>query len=200
MSFETTASVTTSRNLIFIVGPQAVGKMTVGHAICERTWYRLFLNHMSIELALNFFDFSDDGFRELSETIRQSVFKTVAESDAPGLVFTFVWAFDLDSEARYVERVAADWRCRTGGGFYVLELEASLEKRVARNRHPDRLAAKPSKRNVAASEANLRDFHERYQLNSGGTLPIDVPHVTIDNETLSADATAERFLALAGLT
>ena len=188
-----------TRNLIFVIGPPAVGKMTVGRAICERTGYRLFHNHMSIDLALHFFDFSDAGFRELSETIRTTVFKTVAESSVPGLVFTLVWAFDLESDTEYLQRIAADWRDRTAGGFHVLELESPLETRIERNRHPDRLTAKPCKRNIAGSEANLRDLHERHRLNSGGTLPIDVPHVVIDNEALGPDEVAERFLTQTGL-
>lgn len=186
-------------NLIFVVGPPAVGKMTVGREICAQTGYRLFHNHMSIELCLEFFEFGSAGMRELSETIRTTVFKTVAESDLPGLVFTFVWAFDLEPDRRFVERVARDWKERTGGGFYVLELHSSLERRLERNRHPDRLAAKPSKRNIERSEANLRDFHTRYRMYSEGQLPMDAPHILINNESLGPAQTARRFLELAGL-
>lgn len=42
--------------LLFLVGPSAVGKMSVGQAITERTGLRLFHNHISIELALRYFD------------------------------------------------------------------------------------------------------------------------------------------------
>jgi hypothetical protein len=40
--------------LLFVVGPPAVGKMSVGQAIAERTGLRLFHNHISIELAPSF--------------------------------------------------------------------------------------------------------------------------------------------------
>jgi ATP-dependent Lon protease len=43
--------------LLLIVGPPAVGKMSVGQAITERTGLRLFHNHISIELALRYFDY-----------------------------------------------------------------------------------------------------------------------------------------------
>jgi hypothetical protein len=36
--------------LVFVVGPPAVGKMSVGQAIAERTGLRLFHNHLAIEL------------------------------------------------------------------------------------------------------------------------------------------------------
>jgi 2-phosphoglycerate kinase len=51
--------------LVFIVGPPAVGKMTVGFALAERTGLRLFHNHQTIELALNFFEFGTPPFGRL---------------------------------------------------------------------------------------------------------------------------------------
>lgn len=37
-------------SLVIIFGPQAVGKMTVGHALEDITDLKLFHNHMTIEL------------------------------------------------------------------------------------------------------------------------------------------------------
>src|SRR5262245_15455903 len=90
--------------LLFIIGAPAVGKMTVGYEIARRTGMRLFHNHMSIEPVLRFFDYGTPPFARLVEGFRRSVFEEVAKSDLPGLVFTFVWAFDLPSEAATVER------------------------------------------------------------------------------------------------
>ena len=42
--------------LIIIFGPPAVGKMTVGYELAKITGLRLFHNHMTIDLVLNFFD------------------------------------------------------------------------------------------------------------------------------------------------
>jgi hypothetical protein len=42
---------------ILITGPQAVGKMTVGQELEKITGLKLFHNHMSIELVLNFFGY-----------------------------------------------------------------------------------------------------------------------------------------------
>ena len=41
---------------ILIIGPQAVGKMTVGQELAKMTGYKLFYNHMTIE-RLSFFYF-----------------------------------------------------------------------------------------------------------------------------------------------
>ncbi len=64
---------------IFIVGPPAVGKMTVGQALAKQTGYKLFYNHMSLELVNQFFDFGTPHFRDLGKTIRFEIFKEIAK-------------------------------------------------------------------------------------------------------------------------
>lgn len=51
--------------LVFIVGPPAVGKMTVGHELAKRTGLKLFHNHHTIDLALRFFPFGTPPFQRL---------------------------------------------------------------------------------------------------------------------------------------
>ncbi|AJH17331.1 Uncharacterized protein BWINRA5_03282 [Bacillus mycoides] len=43
---------------ILIFGPQAVGKMTVGHELEKITDLKLFHNHMTIDFVSSFFDYS----------------------------------------------------------------------------------------------------------------------------------------------
>lgn len=43
--------------LIIITGPQAVGKMTVGQELSRMTNFKLFHNHMSIDLVNHFFSY-----------------------------------------------------------------------------------------------------------------------------------------------
>ena len=43
---------------IMIVGPQAVGKMTVGQELSKITNLKLLHNHMTIELLTKIFDYS----------------------------------------------------------------------------------------------------------------------------------------------
>jgi ATP-dependent Lon protease len=43
--------------LLFVLGPPAVGKMTVGNAIAEITGLKLFHNHLTIEPVLRLFEF-----------------------------------------------------------------------------------------------------------------------------------------------
>ncbi len=185
--------------LVLVIGPPAAGKMTVGQEICKLTGLRLFHNHQSIDLALNYFDFGTPHFNELSDTIRDTVLRTVAASDLAGLVFTFVWAFDLAGDTAYVERIRDDWLERTGGRVTVLELQANAAERLIRNRHPDRLAAKPGKRDVDRSEKNLRHLDANHQLDSGGSLPLALPHLRVDNTRSSPADVAATFVDYIGL-
>jgi hypothetical protein len=128
--------------LLFVVGPPAVGKMSVGQAITERTGLRLFHNHIAIELALRYFDYGTPAFHRIDGAIRRLVLGEVAASDLPGLVFTFVWAFNLPEEQEYVDECGRPFRER-GARVLFVELEAAQAERLKRAAGGSRLAAKP---------------------------------------------------------
>ncbi len=176
--------------LVFIVGPPASGKMTVGQALAERTGLKLFHNHMSIELVRNFFDFGDKGFSALDQKIRWAIFEAVATSDLDGLIFTLVWAFDEVEDHKYVAEIAEIFS-QKGTDVYYVELVCSLDQRLFRNKQPSRLEAKASKRDVKRSEEVLLKQEKQYRMNS---LPgeIKLPnYLIIDNTHLSAEAVAQ---------
>jgi hypothetical protein len=180
--------------LIFIVGPPAVGKMTVGHELARRTGFKLFHNHHTIELVLNFFPYGSPPFRRLVTEFRRRVLEELVGSDVPGVIFTYVWAFDDPSDDANVERFATIFSSRGGRVVYV-ELEASEAERIRRNETEFRLTEKPSKRDVVQSRVRLFDFDRRYQLNSKGRFADRSDFLHIENTSLSADAAAERIIA-----
>ena len=94
-----------SKTLVIILGPHAVGKMTVGQELTKITDLRLFHNHMSIELARKLFAHSEKEWSVLNETIRKTVFELFAKGDFPGLIFTYMCAFDMQSEFDYLQNV-----------------------------------------------------------------------------------------------
>lgn len=175
--------------VLFVVGPSAVGKMSVGQAIAERTGMRLFHNHLSIELALRYFEYGTPAFDRISGSIRRQVVEEVAASDLPGLVFTYVWAFDHPEDGEVVEEYARPFRER-GGRVLFLELEASQAERLRRNEGTSRLAEKPSKRDLEASRRRLLAMDTDYQLNSGGVFDGRDDWLRIDNTGLSPDDVA----------
>ena len=152
---------------VLLFGPSAVGKMTVGQELMKITDLKLLHNHMTMDLANQFFDFSTKPFNRLTNLFRTEIVREVANSDSPGLIFTFVWALDIPKEEDYIESIINIFR-EKGADIYYVELEADLEERLKRNVHEHRLQHKPSKRNTENSERILLREHEKYQCNSVG--------------------------------
>lgn len=178
--------------LVFLVGPPAVGKMTVGREVSRLTGMPLFHNHLSIEAVLPVFPFGSPPFSRLVSLIRHETIREVARSDLPGVIFTFVWAFDAVEEQGYVQALVDVFEAE-GGRVVYAELWADLQTRLERNGSPERLAAKPSKRDVAASRARIIANEERWRLSSDGDFPLS-PHLRIDNTALSPVEAAERIV------
>lgn len=178
--------------LVIIIGPPAVGKMTVGRALEKITDLKLFHNHMSIELVLNFFSFDSPGFSKLVNDIRFSVFREVAKSDLEGLIFTLVWDFDSKEDEKFVDEITAVFK-EQDAQICLVELRADLEKRLERNRHEDRLAAKPSKRDVEWSEKVMLYHEKKYRMNSEEGEFGEKNIFRIDNTELSPQEVALRI-------
>lgn len=184
--------------VLFVVGPPAVGKMTVGEQIAARTGLRLFHNHLAIEPVLRFFPYDSPAGARLVDRFRRDLIEEVAASDLPGLVFTFVWAFDQPEDEAAVRAYAEPFR-RRGGRVLFLELQATQAARLRRNEGPSRLAEKPSKRDLAWSRRNLLELDERYQLDSGGRFDDRADYLRIENTELDPVEVAVRTIAHFGL-
>lgn len=163
--------------------------MTVGHEIARRTGLRLFHNHLTIEPVLRFFEFGSPPFKRLVEEFRTRVFEEVAASDLPGLIFTYVWAFERPDCAQSVDGYAAPF-LRRGGSVRFLELVASRDERLRRNETEFRLAEKPSKRDVARSRQLLLDLDAGHRLHSTTEFDGCDDYLLLDNTRLTADEVA----------
>jgi len=184
--------------LLVIFGPPAVGKMTVGRAVAARSEFRLFHNHATIEPLLEVFDYGTLPFTTLMGEWRRRV---VEEAAAFGtdLLFTFVWGLEIEADAAAMVELITPYAA-AGADVAFVELSASLDTRLERNRTEHRLAEKRSKRDVEWSDGNVREL-ERHVLNtrSDRRLPADAvlaryPHLRLDNTDLSADEAAVRIL------
>src|SRR6478609_1796542 len=83
---------------VHIFGPQAVGKMTVGQELAKITELKLFHNHMTNDLVSHFFDYSTKEGKRLVKLFRQEIFEEASKSDLYGMIFTYVWMFNLESD------------------------------------------------------------------------------------------------------
>lgn len=175
---------------ILIFGPQAVGKMTVGQELAKITDLKLFHNHMTIDLVSQFFDYGTKEGKRLVNLFRQEIFEEVSKSSLHGLIFTYVWAFDLRADWDYVNKVCQIFESK-GGTVYFVELEADLNERIERNKSPHRLEHKPTKRNIEWSENELKKTMEKYRLNSLENEIKKEKYIKINNTNLSAKKVAK---------
>jgi hypothetical protein len=186
------------KTLVIIFGPPAVGKMTVGDALARRTGLRLFHNHLTIDPVLRFFEFGTPAYSRLVSEFRTRIFEEVAASPLPGMIFTFVWGFNDDSDARYIERMSAIFRAR-GADVVLVELETTVAERLRRNETEFRLAAKETKRDLVRSRAQLIDLDTKHRLNSRDEFVGRSDYLRIENTDVSADDAAERIIQHFGL-
>jgi hypothetical protein len=192
------SSVILSRmTLLFVFGPPAVGKMTVGRAIADASDFRLFHNHHVLEPLLDVFDYGTPPFMKLLGEFRLRVLEEAASSGTD-LVYTLVWGLDLPEDAVYIRKHLRPF-VEAGERIALVELYADLDTRLARNGTAYRLSEKKSKRDIEWSDANVRDL-DRHVLNTGiGPTPADdliaaYPHLRIDNTDRTAEAVAAEVL------
>ncbi len=168
---------------VLVFGPQAVGKMTIGHELTKITELKRFHNHMSIELFHPFFGFGSETWR-LANLLRREFFEAFANSNQYGLIFTYVWGFDLQADWDFVKQTCDIFESK-GAEVYHVELEADIDERLRRNNTPFRMDQKPTKRNVEQSEADLIQTTERHRLNSNPGEILRGNYLRINNTNLS---------------
>jgi len=173
--------------LLFIYGSPAVGKLTVANEIAERTDFKVFHNHLSIDCIEPIFEFGSLSFGKLINLIR---FETVAEAARVGqnLIYTFCYAKDLDD--KHVQKIVQ--AVEENGGeicFVLLTADKSeLEKRV--------LDESRRKYGKAKTVEMMRYFFDTYDLFS----PVpERESLCIDNTSISAEAVAEQIIEYFGL-
>lgn len=173
--------------LVFLIGNAAVGKMTVGQELMKITGLRLFHNHMTIEPVIEIFG----KFEPKTITrLRQVIFEEFAASDCYGMIFTYMWAFDMPSDWEAIERIKDIFR-PYGTEFYYAELVASREARLQRNVSANRLRHKPSKRDIEASNQRFFRDDAAHRLESlDGEIPFN-NYIRIDNTDMPPEQAAQ---------
>jgi hypothetical protein len=181
--------------LVFIIGDAAVGKMTVGQELMKISNLRLFHNHMTIEPVIEIFGHYNGRVISL---IREIIFEEFAKTEQYGLIFTYMWAFDQQSDWDYAEHVCDIFRKHNADIYYV-ELFASQEIRLQRNVTENRLNNKASKRDVELSNKRLIDDDNKYRcVSNDGEITFE-NYIKIDNSNISAENVAKMIKERFGL-
>ena len=176
-------------DLVVIIGPQAVGKMTIGEKLKEKIGYTLMTNHDSIEIAIKIFSSNKDAKLKLKSKIREDVFNICLENNI-SIIFTFVVDFNTNEDILYLNELKNKFE-KTGGHFYLIELEAELQTRLDRNKTPHRLECKPSKKNIEWSEKELIESMNIYRMNSIKDEIKFENYIKINNTNLSPNAVCD---------
>ena len=181
---------------MFLFGPQAVGKMTIGEELSKRLEIPLLFNHMTLDILTPFLGWSADTFR-ISQQIRCDILEAVANNPSNnGMIMTFGMYWDAVGDRLAFNRYREIFESR-GIEVCLVELEADFDERLRRNKTENRLSKKPSKRDIEYSEQELKASYEKHRLNSN---PGEIDHsnyFSLDVTDLSvyesADAIMERF-------
>ncbi len=82
--------------LVFIYGPPAAGKLTVVETLATRIGFRVFHNHLTVDLASALFDFGTEPSTRFVEQLRLEAFEVAVREQLAGLIFTYVYAAPHD--------------------------------------------------------------------------------------------------------
>lgn len=183
-------------SLIVLIGAQAVGKMTVGRALEKKIDGKLLFNHQTIDLFATFLGYHERTF-ELSHLVRKELFNAFVtnteKNTTKTIIFTLLVDFDSPADIAFLKDIS-DIFLDQGQSVYFIELIADLKTRLDRNKQEDRLQAKPSKRDLIFSEAELLGSHHNKRLISNESeLKEHFPEVNcycFDNTTMSPDSAA----------
>jgi len=115
--------------LVYIHGAPAVGKLTVARELARLTGFRLFHNHLTVDLVSSLFDFGSEPFIRLREQIWLAAFAEAAR-DNVSLIFSF--NPERTVRERFIQNTL-DVVGSAGGGVAFVELtcaEDELERRI----------------------------------------------------------------------
>lgn len=123
--------------LIFLHGLPGVGKLTVARELARLTGFKIFHNHLAVDLVEAVFEFGSQPFVELREKIWLEMFSRAAAAKLNGLIFTF--AFDRSVQPSFIEDTRRAIECFDGEVLFV-ELTCSTEALERRIEDPSREA------------------------------------------------------------
>src|SRR5262245_27330241 len=115
--------------LVFLYGPPAAGKLTIGRELAALTGYRLFHNHLTFDLAREILPIGSEPFQRLVDDLRLRVFTFAALNGVPGLIFTFVYGSGIDDP--FVRRTMSEMEA-TGAEVCFVQAICPIEGLLSR--------------------------------------------------------------------
>lgn len=174
--------------LIVLSGLPGAGKLTVGRELAALTGYKLFHNHLTVDLLLAVFEFGSPPFVELRESIWLAVLDQAQRAGVPGVIFTF----NPENTVRQSFLTALTEMVTSGGGqIFFVELccdEEELERRLD-----------TSERRGYKKLTSLKQFRKLQAAGVFSYPKLPPPHVTVDTGKLDPKAAARLIQKQCGL-
>jgi hypothetical protein len=174
-------------DLVFLYGAPSVGKLTIATEIAQRTGFRLFDNHVSVDFALAIFERGTRPYARLLKTSRLVAIEAAARADV-SVIFTFVYAFPNDDP--FLRRLFHAVERHSGR---VCPVRLVCEDAVAELRVAD---AQRVRRQKLVSVAALRHYRQVYDMSRA------IPHkqsLVLDTGQLLPTEAAQRIITHFGL-
>jgi hypothetical protein len=164
--------------VVFLHGPPAAGKHTIGTRLAQRLDLPLFHNHLAVDLARSLFDFGTPGFIALREQIWLASFRAAVAEDR-----SFIFTFNPEATVApdLIGRLQALVEAASGKVHYI---ELKCPDSVVESRLAD-----PSR----AAFGKLRDVPLYRSIRAAGGFafpPLPPPLLVIDTAAVSAEAAA----------
>ena len=170
--------------LLFLYGLPGTGKLTIARELAELTGYKLFHNHLAVDLLLSVFEFASSPFIELRESIWLSVFEEAAGAPLPALIFTF----NPENSVRqsFIENTVRTISSRDG---QVLFIEVKCELREL-----ERRIDTPERRNHKKL-VSLELFRKLQAEGVFDSPQLPKPHLVLDSTHTSPQENAQKIAA-----
>jgi adenylate kinase len=174
--------------LIFLHGLPGVGKLTVARELAKLTGFRIFHNHLAVDLVESVFEFGSSPFVELREKIWLDVFTQAVAAGLNALVFTF--AYDRTVQRSFIGNTRKIIES-AGGEVLFVELRCSAAELERRIEQPSRQRS--------GKVSSLGQFRELKESGAFVDPGIPIERLVVDTTVLSATYAAGQIARELGL-
>jgi predicted kinase len=166
-------------NLVVLYGPPAVGKYTVAKELSKLTGYKLFHNHLTVDMVLPVFGRDTKIYDKLVERYRVDMIREAAKNDV-NIIFTMIYAYKMDDKIlkNYIKIVN-----RNGGKVYFVRLYTKVRVLQKRVKGKSRLKFKKVK-----DQEGLKSILSEFD--TFKDVPFK-PNISIDNTNLEPKSVAK---------
>lgn len=123
--------------VIFIHGPAASGKHTVGSRLSGLTGLPLFHNHFAVDAALSLFEFGTEGFKNMRSALWRAAFQEAVRFSRS---FIFTFHPEVSVEPSLITELV-DTIESAGGSVAFVELQCAPDVVLGRLGNPDRASS-----------------------------------------------------------